>query len=74
MSSRNADRPGDGGAADGGAPNYRHGSRWVAALASSRLTLWLLAILMIAMAVATLVPQRAPAEAYLKVFGTLLVR
>jgi cytochrome c biogenesis protein len=42
------------------------------ALASARLTLWLLAILAIAMAVATLIPQRAPEEAYLKAFGTAL--
>jgi cytochrome c biogenesis protein len=41
------------------------------AFASVRLTLWLLAILAIAMAVATLIPQRAPDEAYLKAFGTV---
>lgn len=41
-------------------------------LASVRLTLWLLGGLAGAMAVATVIPQRAPAEAYLKVFGTLL--
>ncbi|MFB3879744.1 MAG: cytochrome c biogenesis protein ResB [Armatimonadota bacterium] len=40
-------------------------------LASVRLTLWLLAILAIAMAVATLIPQQAPDEAYLKAFGTV---
>ena len=44
----------------------------MARFASVRLTLWLLAILTIAMAVATLIPQNAPTEAYLKVFGTLL--
>jgi len=44
----------------------------VAIFTSSRLTLWLVGLLTIAMAVATLIPQKAPEEAYLKVFGTLL--
>jgi len=61
-----------GGAADGGAPQLPRRSWLIEALSSVRLTLWLLAILAIAMAVATFIPQRAPAEAYLKVFGTLL--
>ncbi len=41
------------------------------ALTSVRLTLWLIAILTIAMAVATLIPQNAPTEAYMKAFGTV---
>ncbi len=41
-------------------------------LASVRLTLWLLAVLVIAMAVASFIPQNATPEAYLHVFGTLL--
>jgi cytochrome c biogenesis protein len=44
----------------------------IAALTSSRLVLWLVGILALAMVVATLVPQNAPEEAYLRVFGTLL--
>jgi len=66
------ERPGEGGAADGGAPQHRQGTGFVEAFASTRLTLWLLAVLAIAMAIATLIPQRAPEAAYLKVFGTLL--
>jgi len=62
----------EGGAAvPGGAPTVARS--WpIASLASVRLTLWLLAILMIAMAVATLIPQNAPTQGYLKVLGTLL--
>jgi cytochrome c biogenesis protein len=41
-------------------------------LASVRLTLWLLALLVIAMAVASFIPQNASPEAYLHVLGTLL--
>jgi cytochrome c biogenesis protein len=44
----------------------------VATLTSLRLILWLVGILAAAMAVATVIPQNAPSEAYLKVFGTLL--
>ena len=40
-------------------------------MTSVRLTLWLIGLLTVAMAVATLIPQNAPTEAYLKVFGTL---
>lgn len=54
------------------APRNRRGGGLVATLSSARLTLWLLAILAIGMAVATLIPQRAPQEAYLKAFGTAL--
>jgi cytochrome c biogenesis protein len=41
-------------------------------LASTRLTLWLLGILAAAMAMATIIPQNAPTEAYLRAFGTVL--
>lgn len=44
----------------------------IATLTSLRLVMWLLGILAGAMVVATLIPQNAPSEAYLKVFGTLL--
>ena len=60
-----------GVASDGGAPQSRSRVSPLDAFASVRLTLWLLAILAIAMAVATLIPQRAPDEAYLKAFGTV---
>jgi cytochrome c biogenesis protein len=40
--------------------------------ASVQLTLWLLAILIIAMAVATFIPQNAPRDFYLKLFGAIL--
>jgi len=60
-----------GVASDGGAPQSRSRVRPLDAFASVRLTLWLLALLALAMAVATLIPQRAPDEAYLKAFGTV---
>jgi cytochrome c biogenesis protein len=72
LSSRNGDTRTEGGAANGGAPQAPRRPRLVDIFPSVRLTLWLLAILAIAMAVATLIPQGAPEEAYLKVFGTLL--
>jgi cytochrome c biogenesis protein len=61
---------GAGGPNGGAASAPRRGL--IAALTSLRLVLWLLGILALAMVVATLVPQNAPEEAYLKVFGTLL--
>ncbi len=72
MSVRQSDTRGEGSAAAGGAPRLSLISRLIRAFSSVRLALWLLAILAIAMAVATFIPQRAPEEAYLKVFGTLL--
>ena len=57
----------------GGAPptNKAGAPGIVARLASVRLTLWLLGILAVAMAVATIIPQKAPDEVYERAFGTL---
>ncbi len=57
-----------------GAPGVGFWGRLVRALTSVRLTLWLLAFLTLAMAVATLIPQHASEEAYLKYFGVLFGR
>ena len=60
-----------GGAAEsGGAPPVEPSRPGlIALLASVRLTLWLLAILVIAMSIATLIPQNAPPENYARAFG-----
>ncbi len=66
---------GRGSAADGGGAPQGIGASspgFVARLASVRLTLWLLAILGAAMAVATIVPQRAADEVYTRAFGVLI--
>jgi cytochrome c biogenesis protein len=62
-----------GSAAGRGAPptNETRDLRLVDRLASVRLTLWLLAILALASAVATIVPQNARDEVYERAFGTL---
>ncbi|MGD0110583.1 MAG: cytochrome c biogenesis protein ResB [Armatimonadota bacterium] len=60
-----------GGAAEpGSAPTARSDRAGpIARLASVRLTLWLLAALVIAMSVASVIPQNAPTEAYVRAFG-----
>jgi len=60
-----------GGAAESGSAPTAHSDHVgpIARVASVRLTLWLLAILVIAMAVASLIPQNAPPEAYVRAFG-----
>ena len=72
MTQRSLDNEEEGAASAGGAPSVQRARPGVIArLASARLTLWLLAILAAAMALATLIPQNAADEAYLKAFGTL---
>jgi cytochrome c biogenesis protein len=63
-----------GSAANGGAPSHHDRGRpgLFQRFTSAQLTLWLVAILTIAMALATLVPQRAPDEVYQRAFGTAL--
>ncbi len=64
---------GGSAAESGGAPpsNKTASPGIVARLASVRLTLWLLGILAVAMAVATIVPQKAADGVYERAFGTL---
>ncbi len=63
---------GGGAARSAPASRAKQGPGLLTRLASVRLTLWLLGLLAVAMAVATLIPQQAPREAYLRVFGSLL--
>jgi cytochrome c biogenesis protein len=68
----------DAGGPNGGAAGSSPGvaariARWIwRQLTSLRLTLWLVGILASAMAAATLIPQNAPREAYLRTYGTLV--
>ncbi len=61
------------GSAAAGAPPADRAFRpgVVKRLASVRLTIWILALLGVAMAVATIIPQRAPTAVYERAFGTV---
>jgi cytochrome c biogenesis protein len=72
LSLGNDNQPAEGGAGANGASRSSARRGFVAVFSSARLTLWLLAILTVAMAIATVIPQRAPEQAYLRTFGTLL--
>jgi len=73
MAEKRAGESGSNAAAAEGGPKSA-GQAVLLALASTSLTLWLIALLAVAMALGTLIPQGAPEAAYQRAFGEALGR